>query len=258
MYYRIANLMYSAILIKSEVIMKQRFKKGTKKGTKRIKVKIPKVLNDEQIEQLLSSVKPTSFIRIRNRAVISMFLLSGLRAGELINLKVSDVDLKNGWIRVRKGKSGQRDVPIDLKLEPYLTAWDSKRPKHSRFYFTSYKGKKLFTSYIRKMVKDYGKKAGLDTDLHPHLLRHTYATKMLSRNDINIDNLKTLLGHKLLSSTEVYLHTLPKELHDKIRGKKDIELKQQDLNNLYKQFLSTQNQLATQVKEIINKALKEE
>ncbi|GAG65550.1 unnamed protein product, partial [marine sediment metagenome] len=204
-----------------------------------------------------SSVKPTSFIRIRNRGIIAFFLFSGLRAGELINLKVSDIDLKEGWIRVRKGKSGQRDVPIDFKLEPYLTAWDIKRPKHSRFYFTSYKGKKLFTSYIRLMVKKYGKKAGLKTDLHPHLLRHTYATQMLARDDINIDNLKSLLGHKLLSSTEVYLHTLPQELFKKIRGKKDIEEKQTDLNNLYKQFLTTQKDLASQVKLIINNALKE-
>lgn len=224
----------------------------------RQKVRIPQVLNSKQVDKLLSVVKPTSFTRIRNRAIISTFLFSGLRVGELINLKISNVDIKEGWIRVRKGKGGQRDVPLDLKLEPYLTAWDIKRPKHSRFYFTTHKGTKLFTSYIRKMVKDYGKKAKLDTDIHPHLLRHTYATEMLKRDDINIDNLKNLLGHKALSSTEVYLHTLPQDLHKKIRGKKDIEEKQQDLNNLYKQFLTTQEQLANQVKEIINKALKEE
>ncbi|GAH21980.1 unnamed protein product [marine sediment metagenome] len=80
---------------------------------------------------------------------------------------------------------------------------------------------------------------------------------MLARDDINIDNLKSLLGHKLLSSTEVYLHTLPQELFKKIRGKKDIEEKQTDLNNLYKQFLTTQKDLASQVKLIINNALKE-
>jgi len=238
--------------------MKKRFKKGDKQEVKkRVKTKIPKVLNSEQVEKLLSSVKPTSFTRIRNRAIISTFVFSGVRVGELINFKVSDIDIKEGWIRVRRGKSGQRDVPIPLKLEPYLTAWDSLRPLHSRFYFTSHKGKQLFTSYIRKMVKDYGKKAGLDTDLHPHLLRHTYATKMLARTDINIDNLKTLLGHKLLSSTEVYLHTLPQDLHKKIRGKKDIKQKQQDLNNLYQQFLNKQNELADQVKKMLDKALKE-
>jgi len=80
---------------------------------------------------------------------------------------------------------------------------------------------------------------------------------MLARTDINIDNLKTLLGHKHLSSTEVYLHTLPKDLHKKIRGKQ-VKEKQQDLNNLYQQFLTTQKDLASQVKEIINKALKDE
>jgi len=225
---------------------------------KKAKIRIPKVLNSEQVEKLLVSIKPTSFTKIRNRAIISTFVFSGLRVGELINLKVSDIDIKEGWIRVRTGKSGQRDVPIPFKLETFLTSWDTLRPKHSRYSFTTHKGKKLFASYIRKMVKDYGKKAGIDTDLHPHLLRHTYATQMLQRDDINIDNLKSLLGHKALSSTEVYLHTLPQDLHKKIRGKKDIEDKQKDLNNLYKQFLTTQKDLANQVKEIINNALKEE
>lgn len=144
---------------------------------------------------------------------------------------------------------------MSLKLETFLTAWENLRPKHSRYYFTTHKGKKLFTSYIRKMVKDYGKKAGLD--LHPHLLRHTYATMMLQRDDINIDNLKMLLGHKALSSTEVYLHTLPQDLHKKIRGKKDIEQKKEDLNNLFKQFLNKQNELADQVKKMLDKALEE-
>jgi len=169
----------------------QRFKKETKKGIKRRKVRIPKVLNDEQIEQLLSYIKPTSFMRIRNRAIISMFVFSGLRVGELLNLKVSDIDIKEGWIRVRIGKSGQRDVPLDFKLEPYLIAWDIKRVKNSRFYFTNFKGKQLFSSYIRKFVKHYGLKAGLDDiDLHPHLLRHTFATQMLKREDINLNDLK--------------------------------------------------------------------
>ncbi len=237
--------------------MKQRFKKGLKKEIKkRVKTKIPKVLNDEQVKKLLSSIKPTSFTKVRNRAIISTFVYAGLRVGELINLGVSDVDIKEGWIRIRKGKSGQRDVPIPLKLETFLTFWNSLRPKHSRFYFTTHKGKIIFASYIRKMVKDYGKKAGLD--IHPHLLRHTYATQMLARDDINIDNLKTLLGHKALSSTEVYLHTLPKDLHKKIRGVKDIKQKQTDLNNLYQQFLNKQNELANQVKEMLNKALLEE
>lgn len=217
--------------------MKQRFKKDVKK---RVKTKIPKVLNSKQIEQLLSSVKPTSFMRIRNRAILSMISYTGLRVGELINLKVSDVDLKEGWIRIREGKTGQRDVPIPFKLEPYLTVWDSKRIKHSRFYFTTHKGKKIYSSYIRKFVKDYGKKAKLDIDLHPHLLRHSYATITLQRDDINIDNLKILLGHKALSSTEVYLHTLPKDLHDKIRGKKDIEQKQTDLISLIEQIKEQQ------------------
>lgn len=223
----------------------------------RKKVRIPKVLSEKDIEKLISIPSVKSKTGIRNKAVIGTLAYAGLRVGELINLRVKDIDFKEGWLHIKRGKTGDRDIPISPTLEPYLMAWNNIKPKHSRYFFSTHKGKRIFSAYIRTMIKRYAVKSGLGNWIHPHTLRHSFATSMLARNDINIDNLKNLLGHSHLSSTEVYLHTLPKDLHKKIRGKKDIEEKQQDLNNLYQQFLTTQKDLANQVKEIINKALKE-
>lgn len=108
---------------------------------KRNKTKIPKVLSEEDIEKLIpqpSAKAPTS---IRNKAIIGTLAYGGLRAMELINLKVSDINLKESWIHVKGGKTGDRDIPISPKLEPYLIAWSDIRPKHSHHFFTTLKGK---------------------------------------------------------------------------------------------------------------------
>lgn len=220
---------------------------------KRTKTKIPKVLSPSEIEKLISLPSPKAHTGVRNKAIISTFAYAGLRAMELVNLKVKDVDLVKNWIYVIGGKTGDRDIPITPQLEPYLMAWSNIRPKHSRFFFTTLKGKRLQDRYIREMIRRLGEKIAIK--VYPHKLRHSFATHTLQREDINTRELQELLGHKSLSSTQVYTHIEPKELHKKLR--EDKTKKKQDLNELYEQFLTTQKDLAGQVKEIINNALKE-
>ncbi|GAG61623.1 unnamed protein product [marine sediment metagenome] len=220
---------------------------------KRSKTKIPKVLSLEEIEKLISLPSPKAPTGIRNKAIISTFAYAGLRAMELVNLKVSDIGLKEGWIHIKGGKTGDRDIPISPKLEPYLISWNNIRPKHIRYFFTTLKGKRLQDRYIREMIRRLGEK--IDLKVYPHKLRHSFATHTLKRDDINTRELQALLGHKALSSTQVYTHIEPKELHKKLR--EDKEKKKQDLNNLFQQFLNKQNELANQVKEMLDKALAE-
>jgi len=224
---------------------------------KRTKTKIPKVLSQSEIEKLISLPSPKAPTGVRNKAIISTFAYAGLRAMELVNLKVKDVDLVKNWIYVIGGKTGDRDIPITPQLEPYLMAWSNIRPKHSRFFFTTLKGKRLQDRYIREMIRRLGEKIAIK--VYPHKLRHSFATHTLQREDINTRELQELLGHKSLSSTQVYTHIEPKELHKKLR--EDKTKKKQDLNELYEQFLTTQQelskQLALQFKEIITKALEQ-
>ena len=225
---------------------------------KRTKTKIPKVLSPTEIESLISLPSPKAPTGIRNKAIIGTFAYAGLRAMELVNLKVKDVNLIKNWIYVIGGKTGDRDVPITHQLEPYLMAWNSIRPKHSRYFFTTLKGKRLSDRYIREMIRRLGEK--IDIKVYPHKLRHSFATHTLKRGDISIRELQILLGHKALKSTQIYTHIEPQELHTKLR--EDKTKKKQDLNELYEQFLTTlsktQEQLAIQFKEMLDKALKEE
>jgi len=218
---------------------------------KRTKTKIPKVLSQSEIEKLISLPSPKAPTGVRNKAIIGTFAYAGLRAMELVNLKVKDVDLVKSWIYVIGGKTGDRDIPITPQLEPYLIAWNSIRPKHSRFFFTTLKGKRLQDRYVREFIRRLGEK--LDLKVYPHKLRHSFATHTLKRDDINTRELQELLGHKSLSSTQVYTHIEPKELHTKLRSEKEDKLK--TIETLFKEFLEQQNKLNSQIKEIIEKAL---
>ncbi len=227
--------------------------KGGEMIKKRNKTKIPKVLSEEDIEKLISQPSAKAPTGIRNKAIIGTLAYAGLRATELINLKVSDIDLKESWIHIKGGKTGDRDVPISPKLEPYLIAWNNIRPKHSRYFFTTLKGTQISGRYLRDMVKREAVAVGLGKWIHPHTLRHSFATHILKRNDINTPDLQHLLGHKYLSSTQIYTHIEPKDLHKKIRGVK--EKKDEDLKNLIDQLIE-QQKLTMKVLKAITERIK--
>ena len=220
---------------------------------KRNKTKIPKVLSEKDIEKLISKPSAKAPTGVRNKAIIGTLAYAGLRAMELVNLKVSDINLKESWIHIKGGKTGDRDIPISPKLEPYLIAWNSIRPKHSRHFFTTLKGKRIQDRYIRDMVKREAVAVGLGSWVHPHALRHSFATHTLKREDINTPELQYLLGHKYLSSTQIYTHIEPKDLHKKLREDKE-EKKDEDLKNLIDQLIE-QQKLTMKVLEAITERI---
>ena len=222
---------------------------------KRNKTKIPKVLSEEDIEKLISKPSAKAPTGVRNKAIIGTLAYAGLRAMELVNLRVSDINLKESWIHIKGGKTGDRDIPISPKLEPYLIAWNNIRPKHSRRFFTTLKGKRIQDRYIRDMVKREAVAVGLGSWIHPHALRHSFATHTLKREDINTPELQYLLGHKYLSSTQIYTHIEPKDLHKKLREDKEKK-KDEDLKNLIDQLIE-QQKLTMKVLGVITERIKE-
>lgn len=229
----------------------------SKKRTKRTKKNLPKVLSQKQIEQLLSVISNKSKTGIRNRAIILAMSEAGLRSKEVIDLKNTDVDLENSWLHIKTVKGGNdRDIPISKTLENQLRIYSMIRPKHSHYCFsTTLEGKKLFSQYIRSMVKRYAVKSGLGSWIHPHTLRHSFATNTLKREDINTSELQYLLGHKYLSSTQIYTHIEPKDLHKKLRKdkKRNKENKKQKRIEIIKSF----EKLFKQQKDLIEAILKE-
>lgn len=150
--------------------------------------------------------------------MMATMVYAGLRCAELLALRPRDVDLSRYLIRVVQGK-GKKDrvVPIVPELERDLLAWRTIRPAGPRFFLTL-RAAPIHPSYVRRMVKRYGAKAGLEEDVHPHLLRHSCATAWLNETGLNVREVQVLLGHARLATTERYLHASLPEIVAKLRA----------------------------------------
>ena len=135
---------------------------------------------------------------------MSLMLHCGLRLSEIVNPKPSHINLTKGKLRVESGKGKKdRDLAIPDYLTDLLEAWRNIRPK-SNYFFSTLKGKKLSGRYIQFMVKRYSKKAGINKNISPHTLRHTYATQYY-RQTKDIETLRRILGHSDISTTTIYI-----------------------------------------------------
>jgi len=168
--------------------------------------KLPKVLDVDQITGLLDT-RPDSVLEIRDLAIFELFYSSGLRLSELAALTIDDIDLSEQSLRVRKGKGGkQRDLPVGSKAVKAITKWLTYRPETTDpALFTSNKGKGLGQRSIQLRLDRWGKKIGLPEHVHPHMLRHSFASHMLESSQ-DIRAVQELLGHSNISTTQIYTH----------------------------------------------------
>lgn len=148
---------------------------------------------------------------LRNLCMIMLMLKAGLRAGEVLALKVDDIYLKAGKVHLAKsGAAQERTLWLDEDLMGLINKWLLTRPHHSLYLFTTLKGERLKDRYLREMVKRLARKAGLNKDVHPHLLRSTFAVQLIREtNDIRLA--QNALGHRDISTTQAYVKHLFKE-----------------------------------------------
>jgi len=149
--------------------------------------------------------------------MIKLMLNVGLRSSEVLNISVVYLDWISGKLLVKQGK-GKKDRIVwinedDLEI---IKEWKEIKPS-SPILFTTLKGKKINDRYLRAMVKRRAKKAGITKDVHPHLLRHTFATDLL-RSTKNIRLVQKALGHARLSSTMIYTHVYDEELETALKS----------------------------------------
>ncbi|MBA7492301.1 Tyrosine recombinase XerC [subsurface metagenome] len=158
----------------------------------------------EELNKLVNLPNPRYKSSIRNRAILSVFCYAGLRVGELLNLRLSDIKKKDNAIKVDNAKKqSSRMVYVPEYLFHYIDEWKKIRPE-SKFLFCSRYGKKLLPGYIQKMIKRYAKKVDPNKDIHPHCLRHSIATIWLKEGR-NIRGIQKQLGHKNLNTTQIYM-----------------------------------------------------
>jgi integrase/recombinase XerD len=189
---------YSTILKKDPTIDIKRPKKEKR---------IPTVLTKEEIKKLLDS-----FDTGKSILMTSMIYACGFRVSELINLKVNDLNFeeKIGYVKQGKGKKDRIfNIPDFLSKDLQKQAKKQKE-KNQEYLFTGPKGK-LSSRNLQKMIQKAAQRAGINKEVHPHTLRHSFATHLLE-NGTDIRKIQELLGHSSLSTTELYTHISTEEL----------------------------------------------
>jgi len=179
------------------------------------KIQIP--FSEKELDLVLNQIVYTDdFDGIRDKLIVDMFYTTGIRRTELINLKLQNVDLANGTLKVLGKRNKERIIPIlpvvENQIKLYLTERSHlQRIVDSEYFFLLLKGVKLNDSFVYRIINYYFSNVSEKVKKSPHILRHTFATHLLN-NGADINSVKELLGHSSLASTQVYTHSSLAEL----------------------------------------------
>ena len=177
----------------------------------RIERYLPETLNEMQVEQLIDSIDTKVPLGLRDRAMIEFLYASGLRISELANARLENFSAEDRILRVTGKGNKTRLVPVGRKACEALASYVSmERPKlvkrrSGSEIFLSERGTKLTTARIWQIVKKHAKHSGLEANIYPHLLRHSFATHLLG-NGADLRIIQEMLGHADISTTQVYTH----------------------------------------------------
>jgi integrase/recombinase XerC len=180
--------------------------------TPKVEKKIPHFLGTDEVEKLLNAPQGNSFQAIRDRAILETLYSTGFRVSELTALNINDVDFTGEVIKARGKGRRERVVPIGsfalqaikryIEVRAQVPSINEKDPDA---LFLNRFGDRLSSRSIRKIIDKYIRVTGLSEKTSPHTLRHSFATHLLSRG-ANLRMVQELLGHKHLSTTQIYTH----------------------------------------------------
>lgn len=170
--------------------------------------KLPELLDVDEINHLLAAV-PQDPLKLRDHAVIELMYSSGLRLSELVSLDVGDVDLSQGQVHVLGKGNKARYLPVGRAARKALERWlevrAAKVKDNENALFISRRGRRLSARAVQQRMAQLGRELGLDKHIHPHMLRHSFASHLLeSSNDLRA--IQEMLGHADISTTQIYTH----------------------------------------------------
>lgn len=180
--------------------------------TPKIKRKLPQVLTIGEVEKLLNTIETKKDNEsIRAKAMFELLYATGMRVSEVLNLKINDLNLEEGFVRVIGKRNKERIVPIGepaiLAIKEYLNfvrpSFLNKKDISNPYLFLNQKGGKLTRMGFWKILKRYVKLAGIEKKITPHTFRHTFATHLLE-GGANLRIVQELLGHSNISTTQIY------------------------------------------------------
>ena len=195
------------------LIHKYKFKINPTLGIKAPKIKklLPQTLSVDQTVKLVD-IKDDSFLGLRDHAILELFYSSGLRLSELVNLNQNDINFDDGTISVVGKGNKERVVPVGSFASEAIKKWLALRKNirnltftNKKILFLSQNGKKLTPRAIQYRLKFWAIKQGIPENIHPHLLRHSFASHLLQSSQ-DLRAVQELLGHANISTTQIYTH----------------------------------------------------
>ena len=182
---------------------------------------LPEVLTASEVDQLENSIDLSKWEGQRNRAIIEVLFSCGLRVSELVHLKLSDLYIKERYVRVFGKGSKERLVPISPKAIRELDHWFIDRnlmkikPGEEDYVFLNRRGAHLTRTMILIMIKQQAQEAGIQKTISPHTLRHSFATALLE-GGADLRAIQAMLGHETIGTTEIYTHIDMSTLREEI------------------------------------------
>ena len=190
-------------------------------------LKVPKAVqvpfSEKELKDLLSEIDlPVGFEEVRDKLIVEMFYVTGMRRAELIHLMIKNVDLSAGVIKVLGKRNKERIIPVLPVILNQIKVYVGERGGLDNivdfdYFFISKKGLKLSESFVYLFINSYFSRVSEKVKKSPHVLRHTFATHLLN-NGADLNSVKELLGHSSLASTQVYTHNSLAELKKVYKG----------------------------------------
>lgn len=174
--------------------------------------KLPDTLSVDDIDALIAAIDLSSNEGERNRAMLETLYSCGLRVSELVSLKLSDLFFEEGFIKITGKGNKERFVPIGESTQKYILIYANSvrlhlniKKGHEDTLFLNRRGSQLTRAMIFTIIKDLAFKIGLNKNISPHTLRHSFATHLLE-NGADLRSIQLMLGHESITTTEIYVH----------------------------------------------------
>ncbi len=205
---------YSYSHIRNTVVILEKYMKFRKKPVKLGRMKRPQpivkdILTEGEVARILGACKNS-----REKTIVSVLVYSGIRNKEFCSLKVEDLDLDKGLIRIFGGKgSKDRLGYISHECSTIINNYLEKFPREKKQFLitTLFSGRQYCGWALRKRIRTIAKRAGIEKRVYPHLMRHSLASHLVSRN-CSLLTLQNLLGHSQLNTTQLYLRSFPQKI----------------------------------------------
>lgn len=184
----------------------------------KLKKALPKVLTIEEVDKLLD-ISLTNEFSYRNKAMLELMYATGLRVSELVNLKLNDIDIDSCLVKTMGKGSKERIIPLGDYALFYLKEYVYKyrtlmmKDKIHDYIFVNNHGSKLTRQGFFKIIKELAKEKGINKDISPHTLRHSFATHLLDRG-ADLRSIQEMLGHSNIATTQIYTHISNKHIEN--------------------------------------------